>query len=532
MTDETFDVIVVGAGSAGAALAARLSEKTSRRVLLLEAGPVDKNPWLHIPIGYAKTVLDPKVNWKYETEPQAELNGRKIYWPRGKVLGGTSAINGLVYMRGLPSDYDHWRQLGNRGWGWLDVLPHFIKAEGNERGADALHGAEGPLGVQDARWQTPLSEAFIAAAQQAGLPANLDFNGPSQEGVGYYQHTLRGGRRSSSAAYLRQAKGRNNLVIQTDALVERVLLDGRRAVGVTYRKGGQTITARAREIVLSGGAINSPQLLLLSGIGPAEQLKSHGLAVALDLAGVGENLQDHLQGRGLYRLKRKGTMNDRTQGLFNQAMIALDYLVRKKGPLALGAGLVGVFARSPGAEEPDLQMHFIPFTTDRLGTGLHPFPGFTLTVNHSRPFSRGWIRLKSADPTAHPEIQPNYLSAEEDRRSLLAGLRWIRRITRQPALKDWLDHEMLPGDQAESDDELMAFARQYAGTIYHPTGTCKMGPASDRLAVVDERLKVHGTQGLRVADASIMPTLVSGNTNAPCVMIGEKAAVMIAEDLG
>ena len=527
--NESYDYIVVGAGSAGAPVAARLSQSGRYRVLLLEAGPRDSSPWLHIPVGYAKTYLDERVNWKYQTEPLPELGGRTMYWPRGRVLGGTSAINGLIYMRGLASDYDHWRQLGNAGWSWEDVLPFFRKAERNQRGADDLHGSEGPQGVSDALWHTPLADAYIAACRQAGISANDDFNGASQEGVGYYQHTVWRGRRVSTAtAYLKPARGRANLSVRTGVQVERVLIEKGRAVGVAWRGG---VARAAGEIVLAGGAINSPQLLLLSGIGPGAQLQSLGIEVVRDLPGVGENLQDHLQARSVYRAARKGTLNDALASRWGKVRSGAEWLLLRRGPLTNGAGLVGVFFRTrPELAEPDVQLHFIPFSTDRFGTGFHEHPGFNVVMNPSRPESRGRIRLKSPDPLAHPAIEPNYLSAPADLRTMLDGLRWVRKIAEQPALKPWIREEIQPGKAMESEAALEEFLRQVAHTIFHPAGTCRMGPADDRGAVVDERLRVRGLAGLRVADASIMPTLVSGNTSAPCTMIGEKCAAMMLED--
>ena len=530
MERETFDYIVVGAGSAGAPIAARLSESGRHRVLLLEAGPDDRSPWLHLPIGYARTYLDARVNWKYECEPDPGIGGRRMYWPRGKVLGGTSAINGLIYMRGLASDYDHWRQLGNGGWSFGEVLPFFRQAERNQRGADALHGGAGPQGVSDAAWRTPLAAAYIEACVAAGIPRNADFNGPTQEGVGYYQLTTWRGRRVSAAtAYLKPARRRANLEIRTGVQVERVLLEGNRAVGVAWR-GGE---ARASgEVVLSGGAINSPQLLLLSGIGPGQHLRDLGIAVARDLPGVGRNLQDHLQARSVYRASRSGTLNDALGSPWAKARSGATWALTRGGPLTIGAGLVGVFFKSrPEVAEPDVQLHFIPFSTDKFGTGFHQHPGFNVVMNPSRPESRGHLELRSPDPLAPPAIHPSYLSAPRDVETMLAGLRMVRRIARQPALRPWIQEEVQPGDAAfASDAALEAFLRQVAHTIFHPAGTCRMGPAGDRLAVVDERLRVRGVAGLRVADASIMPTLVSGNTNAPCIMIGEKCAAMLLED--
>jgi len=527
---ESYDYIVVGAGSAGCAVAARLSDIARNRVLLLEAGPADNHMWIHIPIGYARTFLDEKVNWKYETDPEPHLDGRQIYWPRGKTLGGSSSINGLIYIRGIASDFNYWRQLGNAGWGFDDVLPYFRKAEGNIRGEDALHGGRGPLGVDDMRWKNALSEAYVEAAVQAGYPRNDDFNGPRQEGVGYYQLTTRGGRRCSSArAYLQPARGRGNLNIVTGALTEKVEIDDGRATGVRYRVGDRVETATAgHEVILCGGAINSPQLLMLSGIGPAEHLGENGIEVKRHLPGVGENLHDHYQCRQLYRCSRPGTMNEAVGSLFGKVKMGLDYALGRRGLLTVGAGLVGVFLRTrPELEDPDIQLHFIPFSTDKMGTTLHDFPGFTVTMNQSRPRSRGRLRLRSGDARQYPSMVANYLADEDDRRTAIDGMKAVRRIAQQPALKDWIADELMPGTKVQSDEEWLGFMKANGGSIYHPAGTCKMGSANDRMAVVDEQLRVSGVGGLRVADASVMPQVVSGNTNAACIMIGEKCADMI-----
>lgn len=530
MNSMTADYVVVGAGSAGAVIAARLTEDPKVSVILLEAGGRDRNMWLHIPLGYGKTMTDASVNWMYKTEPEPNCGGREIFWPRGKVLGGTSAINGLVYIRGQAEDFDHWRQLGNQGWSYADVLPHFKRAEGNVRGADELHGGDGPLGVADLA-PHPLCEAFIEGAIQAGVPRNPDFNGKSQEGVGYFQLTTRGGLRSSTAvAYLKPARGRPNLTVVTGAHATRIVFEGSRAVGVAYRREGAEREVRAgREVVLSGGAINSPQLLMLSGIGPAAHLKSHGVAVRHDLPGVGENLQDHYQARCIFRCTRPVTLNDVMRSPLKKIRTGLDWLTRRQGMLTIGAGTVGMFARTrPGLATPDVEYHIILFSADRPGGGLHKFSGFTVSVCQLRPDSRGTIRLKSADPMAPPAIRPNYLAEEADWRMLVEGMKLTRRIARTEALRPWIEAEHQPGDQVRTDDELLDYIRRAGTTIFHPAGTCKMGP--DPMAVVDARLRVHGIAGLRVADASIMPTVVSGNTNAACVMIGEKAAAMLRQD--
>jgi choline dehydrogenase len=523
------DYVVVGAGSAGCAVAARLSEDPSVRVLLLEAGARDRNLWLHIPLGYGKTMFHPTLSWNLETEPEPELEGRRIPWPRGRVLGGSSASNGLIYIRGQAEDYDHWRQLGCTGWSFEDVLPYFRRAEDQERGADALHGAGGPLGVSDLRDRGPLARAFIEAAVELGLPRNDDFNGPSQEGAGFYQVTARNGWRCSAAtAYLRPARGRANLRVETGAQATRLLFEGRRAVGVAFRQGGALREARAaREVILCGGAIASPQLLLLSGIGPAEELAALGIPVVHDLPQVGRNLQDHFQARMVYRCRRRGvTLNDRMASLRGRAGMALEFALFRRGMLTISAGTAGLFARVlPGSATPDVQYHFIPFSADGPGRSLHPFPGFTISVCQLRPESRGTITLASPDPSVPARIRANYLATETDRRCIVEGLKLTRRLAATRALAPFVEAEYLPGPEAQGEEALLAHARRTGTTIFHPCGTCRMG--SDPASVVDTELRLRGIAGLRVADASIMPTVVSGNTNAACIMIGEKAADLI-----
>ena len=525
-----WDYIVVGAGSAGCVLANRLSADPRNKVLLLEAGPRDRNPWIHIPAGYYKTMLSP-LSWGYDTEPEPALDNRKIHWPRGKVLGGSSAINGLVYMRGQPEDYDHWRQLGNFGWGWDDVLPYFIKSENQERGADDLHGVGGPLHVSDIHDKREICEAFIAAAQEVGLPYNDDFNGPTQEGVGYFQTTSRDGLRCSSAAgYLKPIRNRANLKIETGALATALTFDGKRASGVVYLQGSREVMATASgEIVLCGGTVNSPQLLQLSGIGPSDVLRRVGIKVLHDLPGVGRDLQDHLQVRSIYRLNKPISVNDDVNNLLRRMWIGIDYVLRRRGPLTFSAGHACLFAKVlPESGTPDLQFHFIPFSADKPGTGLHPWSGVTASVCQLRPESRGDITLRSADPREHPRIVANYLSTDYDRRVLIEGLRLARRICKAPSLAKHVEREIEPGSDRIDDEALLQHIRERASTIFHPTSTCRMG--QDKGAVVDERLRVRGLQGVRVADCSIMPTVVSGNTNAAAIMIGEKCADMMRMD--
>jgi choline dehydrogenase len=496
-------------------------------VLLLEAGGHDRHFWIHVPIGYGKLFTDARVNWLYETEPEPELGGRRIIQPRGRVLGGSSSINGLLYVRGQAEDFDHWRQLGNAGWSFEDVLPFFRKAEDQVRGESELHGKGGPLAVSDVE-PHPLCEAFIAAAKQAGFPETRDFNGASQEGAGYYQLTARNGRRCSAArGYLKPARRRANLTVVSEALTTRVLFEGKRAVGVEYIKDGQTCTARANgEVILSGGAFNSPQLLQLSGVGPAALLRDHGIDVVADLPGVGEDLQDHYQSRFNYRCTQPITINDMMSGWHRKLAAGLNYMLFRRGFLTVGAGYAGGFFKTdPSLPTPDVQIHFILFSADGVGQVLHPFPGFLASICQLRPQSRGTVRIRSRDPAAAPAIQPRYLSAPADRDVMVAGQKLLRRIMGAPALAPYIAEELNPGPQCQSDAELLAFARDKGTTVFHPTSTCRMGP--DARAVVDETLRVKGLDRLRVADASIMPTLVSGNTNAAAIMIGEKAADMI-----
>jgi choline dehydrogenase len=526
-----FDYVIVGAGSAGCVLANRLTADGKHSVLLLEAGPRDTNIWIHVPIGYGKLFKEKTVNWMYQTEPEPGLNGRQVFQPRGKVLGGSSSINGLLYVRGQHEDYDRWRQRGNVGWGYDDVLPYFKKAENQQRGADDYHGAGGPLSVSDWRHEDPLSEAFVKAAVESGIRFNPDFNGATQEGAGFFQTTTRGGRRASSAfCYLRPAKGRGNLTIETSAQAERILFDGRKARAVEYRQTGKPRTAQARkEVLVSGGAYNSPQLLQLSGVGPAELLKSHGIDVVLDSPGVGNDLQDHMQVRIVMRCAKSITLNDIINHPVRRVMAGARYALSRSGPLTVAAGTSGAFFKTnPRLATPDIQIHFIPFSTDKMGEKLHPFSGFTATVCQLRPESRGSLKIRSADPSAPPKIHINYLATETDRAAFIDGIRILRKILAAPALKAYCSGEVYPGPEKTSDADLLEFCRKTGSTVYHPTSTCRMG--NDPFAVVDQRLRVRGIEGLRVVDASVMPDLMSGNTNAPTIMIAEKASDMILED--
>ena len=523
----TYDYLIVGAGSAGCVLANRLSANPRNRVLLLEAGPRDWHPFIHMPAGLAKLVNRKGINWDYFTEVQAQLENRRLWWPRGKVLGGSSSINAMCYIRGVPGDYDDWARLaGDERWNWQNVLAYFKRAEGNTRGADTLHGADGPLAVQDLRYRNPLSQAFVDAAQSCSHPLNRDFNGVQQEGVGFYQVTQKNSARCSTAAgYLRLARGRANLRVLTRARTQRVLFDGHRAIGVDYRHHGRIKRAEAREVILCGGAINSPQLLMLSGIGPTDHLREHGIRVEQELAGVGANLQDHLDICTLQHCTQPVSY-DR----LNDAAVALRYITRRDGPGTSNIAEAGGFARTRHAEDSrcDLQFHFIPALLDDHGRHRLPGYGYTLHACALRPKSRGTIRLKSADPNIKPAIHANYLSDAEgyDLKMLIEGVRLSREIFAAKAFDAYRGEEIFPGSALQSDAQITAFIRRKAETVYHPVGSCRMGNDSD--AVVDAELRVHGVAGLRVVDASVMPTLPGGNTNAPTVMIAEQAAEFIA----
>lgn len=525
------DYVIVGAGSAGCVIANRLSADPQTKVALIEAGGPDTNPWIHIPVGYFKTMHNPSVDWCYRTEPDPGLNGRSIDWPRGKVLGGSSSLNGLLYVRGQKEDYDRWRQMGNVGWGWDDVLPLFKRSEDQERGEDEYHGVGGPLSVSNMRIQRPICDAWVAAAQAAGYPFNPDYNGANQEGVGYFQLTTRNGRRCSAAvAYLKPIRNRQNLTIITRALVTRVAMDGKRATGVVYRdRSGETKTVKARrEVILSGGAINSPQILMLSGIGDPDHLKANGIEPVHALPNVGRGLQDHLQARLVFKCNEP-TLNDEVRSLFNQARIALKYALFRAGPMTMAASLATGFMKTrPDVQTPDIQFHVQPWSADSPGEGVHPFSAFTMSVCQLRPESRGELRLDGPDPASYVKITPNYLSTETDCRTIVAGVKIARNIARHNPLASKISEEFRPTADLSCDDYegTLDWARSNSVSIYHPTGTCAMGTTD--AAVVGPDLKVKGIEGLRVADCSIMPEIVSGNTNAPAIMIGEKASDLIA----
>ena len=531
--DQEFDYIIVGAGSAGCVLANRLSADPANRVLLLEAGGSDMNPWIHIPVGYFKTMHNPATDWCYMTEPDEGIASRRLQWPTGKVLGGSSSLNGLLYVRGQAEDYDRWAaELGNPGWSFAEVLPYFKKSEDQERGADEYHGVGGPLKVSDLRLRRPIADYFFEAATQVGIPINEDYNGASQEGVAYFQQTAHKGFRWSTAkGFLRPARKRSNLTVMTKAHTTRILIENNRAVGVEYLSRGEPHEVRAaREVILSSGAIGSPKILQLSGIGAKALLDTVGIPLIKDLPGVGQNLQDHLQIRLVYKTSQR-TLNDEVNNIFKKGWIGLQYLLSRTGPLTLAASQVAIFTRSkPQVERPDIQFHMQPLSADKPGEGAHKFSAFTSSVCQLRPHSRGHLAIKSRDPLDHPAIHPNYLSDERDQRVAIDGIKVARRIAAAPALAEHIIDEYVPGYQFQKDAELLDAARRHSQTIYHPAGTCKMG--RDSMAVVDERLRVHGIRGLRVADASIMPEIVSGNTNAPTIMIAEKASDMILEDAG
>lgn len=530
----TYDYIIVGAGSAGCVLANRLSADPAVKVCLLEAGPVDKSPFIRMPIGIIAMMMSKVLNWQYFTEPQKHLNNRRLFWPRGKTLGGSSSSNAMVYTRGHAWDYDHWAALGNAGWSYAQVLPLFKRAENHERGADAFHGVGGPLNVAELRSPNVLTGVYVNAAVQAGFVENKDFNGANQEGVSPYEVTQKNGERWSVArAYLHPILKRPNLTVITEARTSKVLLDGKRARGVTFVKGGKTVEITAtQEVILSGGAINSPQLLMLSGIGPVNELQKHGIAVQHALPGVGQNLQDHLDLMVVHKCTQPVSLGVSASNVLAQVKHLFNYLFQRKGPLTTNGAEGGGFVKSDAQQTiPDLQFHFAAVHLEdharNLKSALSTMfgHGYTLHVCDLRPKSRGTIGLKSADPTADARIEPNYLSHPADMKTMVKGVKAARKVLAAQAFDAYRGVEMFPGRHVQTDAQIEAFVREKAATIYHPVGTCKMG--HDAMAVVDDTLKVHGMQGLRVVDASIMPTLVGGNTNAPTVMIAEKASSMI-----
>lgn len=525
------DYVVVGAGSAGCVVANHLSADPAIRVTLLEAGNRDTSPWIHIPVGYFRTMHNPDFDWCYETEADPGLNGRALHWPRGKVLGGSSSLNGLLYVRGQREDYDHWAQLGNEGWSWDQVGPLFQQLETFQRGAGEGRGTAGPLQVSDPRLRRKICELWIEAAKANGHAYNPDYNGPVQDGVGHFQLTVNKGRRcSSAAAFLKPIRDRQNLQVVTRAQVHRVVIAQGRAIGVEIRRpdGSRQVIRAAREVILCAGAIGSPQLLMLSGVGDAGHLRAHGITPHHHAPEVGQNLQDHLQARLVFKC-REATLNDEVRSLMNKARIGLEYALFRSGPMTMAASLVFGFMRTrPGLATPDIQFHIQPWSADSPGEGVHPFSAFTQSVCQLRPESRGTITLASADAMQAPLIQPNYLATQTDRDTLVAGIEIARRLARTEPLKSAILEEFRPSAQVQGYDEILDWARMNSTTIYHPTGTCRMGP--DAGAVVDPRLRVRGIAGLRVADCSIMPEIVSGNTNAPAMMIGAKLARMVIED--
>jgi len=532
---ESFDYVIVGAGSAGSVLANRLSEDGKASVCVLEAGPSDWHPFIHIPAGFMYTLVNPRVNWLYTSEPSEWTGGRRIAAPRGKTLGGSSSINGHIYNRGQRLDFDGWAQRGNRGWGYADVLPYFRRTE--QRIApeidDTFRGRDGNLPITDLDWRDPLCEAFIEGAVEMGIPRNRDYNGTQQAGVSYVQRIIRDGRRISAArGYLHPVMKRPNLAVHTHAHATSLVLEGKKAAGVRYRKGGRNgpqVEVRARrEVILSGGAVNSPQLLQLSGIGPASLLQSLGIPLQHELAGVGENLRDHYAPRFVARVKGAETINEKAHGL-RLAGEVLKYALTRKGILSLNPTLIYVFWKSDErVDNYDLQLTFTPASyKEGVQSTLDDFPGMTIASWQQRPDSTGYVRSKSADPFVHPTIQPNYLAAESDRQVLLAGMKLARRLLGSRPLSKYYDREEFPGSQAQSDADLLAAAKQRGTTTFHLMGTCRMAPDSDPTAVVDDQLRVRGLEGLRVVDASIMPTMPSANLNASVLMIAEKAADMI-----
>ncbi|PZQ77656.1 MAG: choline dehydrogenase [Variovorax paradoxus] len=527
---EEFDYVIVGAGSAGCVLASRLTDKGQHTVKLLESGPNDSYPWIHIPIGYAKTMFNAKYNWGFKSDPEPYLDGRSVYQPRGRVLGGSSSINGLMYVRGQKRDYDEWAELGNPNWSWARCLPYFRKLEHNDLGEGATRGTDGPLWASTVPGNNELVDAFIAAGEAVGVPKVNDFNSGPQEGVGYYQLTTRKGFRCSTAtAYLKPARARKELSIDVEAHATRVVFEGTRAVGVEYQHAGRTRIVRARkEVILAAGAFQSPQILQVSGVGPSDLLLQMGIPVVADLQGVGANLQDHFQVRLMYEVSKPITTNDSLRSVVGQVGMGLRWALNRSGPLAVGINMAGMFCRVlPESMTPDVQFHFGTLSADHAAGKPHDFSGCTYSVCQLRPESRGHVRIRSTDTRDAPSILFNYLSTEHDRRTTVEAVKFARRVAAADPMSRLMKKEYRPGVHVRSDAEILEFCKQYGTTIFHPSGTARMGPRNDPMAVVDERLRVRGVAGLRVVDCSVMPTLVSGNTNVPVVMIAEKAADLI-----
>jgi len=530
LSEDSYDYVIVGAGSAGCLLANRLSADGRSRVALIEAGGKDDWIWFHIPAGYLFAIGNPRADWMYETEPDPGLNGRRIAYPRGKVVGGSSAINAMIYMRGQAADYDHWRQLGLEGWSWGDVLPYFRRHEDHFAGRSEFHGQGGELRVEEPRVKWRLLDAFREAAKESGIPSTDDFNRGDNEGCGYFQvNQKRGVRWSAASAFLKPALQRKNLTLITQALVEKVLTPGRMATGVTIRRAGERMTVNAsREVILAAGAVNSPVLLERSGIGDGERLNALGISVVQHLPGVGENLQDHLQLRCIYKVSGVRTLNTAYHSEFKRALIGLDYALRRRGPLTMAPSQLGAFARSSAYyDTPNLEFHIQPLSLEKFGDALHAFPAFTASVCNIRPTSRGSVHARSSNPDDPPRIVTNYLATAEDRKVAADAIALTRRIVSSPALARFEPTEYKPGAHLTTQLELMRAAGDIGTTIFHPVGTLKMGTENDQNAVTDQRLNVRGINGLRVVDASVMPAITSGNTNAPTMMIAEKAAEMI-----